>query len=78
MVFGYTLTLGKMDKAFFRGLENILIFYIGIKLEVASNNTPMVNFAIAINWILTHSCIPLQGRKIIPVGGYKDEWKKWI
>jgi hypothetical protein len=49
MVFGYTLTLGKMDKAFFRGLENILIFYIGIKLEVASNNTPMVNFAIAIN-----------------------------
>jgi hypothetical protein len=56
----------------FRGLQNILIFYIGIKLEVASNNTPMVNFAIAINRILTHPCTPLRGRKIIPVGGYRD------
>jgi hypothetical protein len=68
-----------MDKAFFRGLQNILIFYIEIKLEVASNNTPMVNFPIVINWILTHPCTPLQGRKIIPVGdtgmGEKNEFK---
>jgi hypothetical protein len=53
----------------FRSLQNILIFYIGIKLEVASNSTPMVDFAIAINRILTHPCTPLRGRKISPVGG---------
>jgi hypothetical protein len=58
----------------FRGLQNILIFYIGINLEVASNNTPMVDFAIAMNRILTHPCTPppIRGRKIIPLGGYRD------
>jgi len=50
-------------------LQNILIFYIGIKLEVASNSTPMVDFAIAINRILTHPCILLRGWFFVPVGG---------
>jgi len=56
----------------FRGFQNILIFYIGIKLEVVCNNTSMVDFGIAVNRILIHPCTPLRGRKMSPVGGYGD------
>jgi hypothetical protein len=35
-----------------------------MKLEIASNSTPMVDFAIAINRILTHPCKDGTERKI--------------
>jgi hypothetical protein len=58
MIFEYTLILRRVDNASFYSLQDILIFYIGIKLEMISNNTPIVNFVIAFNLILTN-----------PVGG---------
>ena len=58
MIFEYTITLRRLDNVPVYSFPDILIFYIGIKLEVTSNNTPMVNFVIAFNQISAH-----------PVGG---------